>query len=94
MNKDVKEKWVKALRSGEYKQCQLTLSSVDDKEHCCLGILCKVLGETDEKIRANRYNVPKHLDVGLNIKEMQYLAGLNDEGFSFTSIADEIDKHY
>lgn len=37
MNKDVKEKWVTALRSGKYKQGQGCLRRGDD--HCCLGVL-------------------------------------------------------
>jgi hypothetical protein len=43
MKKKIMEKWVKALRSGEYKQCQETLCSVDyntgEKSYCCLGVL-------------------------------------------------------
>lgn len=33
------EKWVEALRSGEYKQGKNRLRSNDD-EFCCLGVLC------------------------------------------------------
>ena len=39
MKKDIKEKWVKALRSGEYKQGKYVLRSQAD-EYCCLGVLC------------------------------------------------------
>ena len=38
MNSEVKAKWIKALRSGEYEQGQLALR-VDNK-YCCLGVLC------------------------------------------------------
>ena len=38
MNKEVKEKWLAALRSGEYKQGRGKLCSLD-KEYCCLGVL-------------------------------------------------------
>ncbi len=38
MNPTVKEKWVKALRSGEYNQGTGCLRS--DNGHCCLGVLC------------------------------------------------------
>ena len=41
MNKEIKDKWVKALRSGEYKQGRLYLQR--DNLFCCLGVLCKVL---------------------------------------------------
>jgi len=38
MNKTIKKKWVKALRSGEYKQGRNWLRKGD--RFCCLGILC------------------------------------------------------
>ena len=43
MNKDTKEKWVAALRSGEYKQCQGELKD-SIGAHCCLGVLLETQG--------------------------------------------------
>lgn len=40
MNKDVKDLWVKALRSGEYKQGKKSLQH--GEEFCCLGVLCQI----------------------------------------------------
>src|SRR3954466_12240152 len=40
MNYLAKE-WVKALRSGEYRQTSMSLH--DDKGYCCLGVACDVL---------------------------------------------------
>lgn len=43
MNKDVKEKWVAALRSGEYQQgvgCLRRHTVAQGDEFCCLGVLC------------------------------------------------------
>jgi hypothetical protein len=41
MNPEIKEKWLKALRSGEYAQgkCQLRRWN----SFCCLGVLCDVI---------------------------------------------------
>jgi hypothetical protein len=42
MNKRVKRLWLKALRSGRFRQGQLRLCRVNsesDKRHCCLGVL-------------------------------------------------------
>lgn len=39
MNKEIKQQWLAALRSGEYEQGQEQLRSMDDK-FCCLGVLC------------------------------------------------------
>lgn len=38
MRKDVAEKWVAALRSGEYAQTVGYLQT--EHGHCCLGVLC------------------------------------------------------
>lgn len=42
MNKTVKRKWVKALRSGKFKQGANRL--VWNDQYCCLGVLCEILG--------------------------------------------------
>ena len=43
MNIEIADKWVAALRSGEYKQATGALYTGNG--YCCLGVLCKVLGE-------------------------------------------------
>lgn len=42
MNKDIKEQWVEALRSGEYEQGRGTLCQ--DNKFCCLGVLFDIAG--------------------------------------------------
>ncbi len=42
MQKNIATKWVKALRSGEYKQGYGRLHDTETKRYCCLGILCKI----------------------------------------------------
>lgn len=44
MDAKLKAEWVKALRSGEYKQTSSTLHERTDNTYCCLGVLCKVMG--------------------------------------------------
>lgn len=41
MNKEIKTLWVKALRSGKYKQGRGALRNTNN-EFCCLGVLCDV----------------------------------------------------
>lgn len=53
MDKRIKQKWVKALRSGDYKQYHGALSSNSSSQHnldddvsfCCLGVLCDLFVE-------------------------------------------------
>lgn len=106
MNKPIKFKWIKALRSGRYKQTKTYLKREVDKgkfEYCCLGVLCTV-----EKIKNK-----KSLDGGyefdgakailtatllnefrLTEKQQDILTDMNDsENKNFKEIADYIEKH-
>jgi hypothetical protein len=48
-NRELFQKWINALRSGEYKQTRQSLH--DDKGYCCLGVLCDVAS------KENKYNM-------------------------------------
>lgn len=56
MNKEAKARWLKALRSGRYKQATSRLKY--DKSYCCLGVLCRVekFGKFKLKSLNNIYN--------------------------------------
>jgi hypothetical protein len=43
MNPQIKQKWVDALRSGEYQQTRNYLRT--DNGFCCLGVLCDLYGK-------------------------------------------------
>lgn len=49
MNKRIKKMWIKALRSGEYKQGKGYLRQ--DGEYCCLGVLCDLHRKLKKKKR-------------------------------------------
>lgn len=40
MKPDIKQKWIEALRSGEYVQGTGCLHNADNGSFCCLGVLC------------------------------------------------------
>ncbi len=40
MDKKIKQLWIEALESGDYKQCKHRLRVGD--EYCCLGVLCEL----------------------------------------------------
>jgi len=51
MNNSIKEKWVEALRSGDYEQGEGALRqepSRGSNKYCCLGVLCDVVEEEVE----------------------------------------------
>jgi len=48
MYKDIKKKWVNALRSGEHSQTQGNLK--DDTGYCCLGVLCDIYSKESGEV--------------------------------------------
>lgn len=50
IDKQLINKWLAALESGEYKQTQLQLVNNNGQGFCCLGVACKV--ESSGKVRA------------------------------------------
>lgn len=56
MNQEIKDRWIAALRSGEYEQGRGYLKS--DGKFCCLGVLCDLalkdgIVEADEERSSN-----------------------------------------
>ena len=57
MNPQIKQKWVDALRSGEYQQTKGRLRKED--KFCCLGVLCDLYGKENNvkwNLANNGYN--------------------------------------
>lgn len=66
MDQAVKERWVKALRSGEYIQGQNYLRGPEGD--CCLGVLCAVEGISFTEVDAETSALDGfHNDMQLNI---------------------------
>jgi hypothetical protein len=64
MKPDIKQRWLAALRSGNYEQGKGSLSKIDKKgnvSYCCLGVLCDILKDESKlfkqtyKIKAGNY---------------------------------------
>lgn len=109
MKKDIKDKWIAALRSGKYEQGQNNLRSVDDK-FCCLGVLCDIIDnskwETFEKANSakkqypytyNGYSGVLSYEMTKELKfkntETKTLIIMNDSGKTFAEIADYIEAN-
>lgn len=102
MQKSVKKKWLKALRSGEYKQGSGQLRS--DDRYCCLGVLCDITGHLkprsfdwmndfpDMDYRCNDDDAIREFK-GLSAATQKTLAHLNDNGSSFKEIAAYISRN-
>lgn len=95
--KEFKEKWIAALRSGEYKQAYGTLVSGDG--YCCLGVACLLSGYVNNDlygcalIPAKLENVPKILIDGIS-QIPDLLTDMNDfDHLTFPEIADWIEEN-
>lgn len=50
MKKSVMKKWVKALRSGKYKQTTNAELKSKDGSYCCLGVLCEISKKSEWEV--------------------------------------------
>ncbi len=110
MKEVVKDKWVAALRSGNYEQASGVL--YDGKGYCCLGVLCDVMGLKPEQHDTNfssEYTFGDESGVlppavmekaGIRFANGGYayarkaLSHDNDRGKSFNEIADIIEANW
>ena len=108
MNPQVKEKWLNALRSGEYQQTQTALRKEDG--FCCLGVLCDLYGKEHnvewKLVDAGIYYEFQDKKAILPLSVIEWagveddnpeicetpLSRLNDNGSTFNEIADFIEK--
>lgn len=100
LTQELKDKWVAALRSGEYTQgfCGLRYGN----EYCCLGVLCDVIDPTQWKIPDQNAAIKKYsydestcyAPKAVVCLDTQYvLSKLNDSGqYDFNEIANRIEN--
>lgn len=103
MNAKIKELWLKALRSGDYKQARNYLQR--GERFCCLGVLCDLhakagLGRWNDDLYDGEDKVlPRAIQDWAGLGEAEptaegkTLSGLNDDGASFEQIADIIERN-
>ena len=106
MNKQVKRKWLKALRSGEYQQgdSQLLNKNNGNSYYCCLGVLEDIYRKEHgylfpfEYQRYGYHTRPCAKWSGLDNSEKEgtarTLTGMNDDDqLPFSEIANWIEKN-
>ncbi len=102
-NTVMRERWIRALRSGEYTQGEGSLKAYNfggsEYEFCCLGVLCDLVDSTKWDREATTGNIvfegkadypPTSIleMVGLTLEDAQLLATFNDsDGYDFEDIA-------
>ena len=74
MNKEIKDKWLAALRSGEYKQCRGRLKKGNkNKSFCCLGVL------TDLAIKSGEVSLNWDNNLVIDLSSYINMSSLNEE---------------
>lgn len=103
MNKEIKAKWLEALRSGKYEQGICILRSSDD-EYCCLGVLCDVVDSEGWSLSGNKYKFHEYStallptavsrQTEISGDSQTILTEMNDsDNKSFAEIADWIEEN-
>ena len=101
--KEIKDKWLKELRSGKHNQVQGTLcgTTIDGEVgYCCLGVLHKVV--LGRKVRQEKYlaegeGKKSHYSGLFKVvpyKVAQSGIDMNDDNNNFDEIADMIEKDW
>lgn len=100
MNRELRDKWTAALRSGEYAQATGTLYREIAPAYCCLGVLCVVAGLPREDIEGystlGKIDRLGMLNSDINIADNleTQLVSMNDSpGYPFSKIADWIEQN-
>ncbi len=101
MNRDAIQKWIDALRSGEYKQCQGQLRK--GNSFCATGVLCDVHSKEfnskasweDNKYLGNEVSMPMIVQNWINSEIVIGIITMNDgHRMGFNQIADKIEKKF
>jgi len=97
MNRQIKAKWIAALRSGKYEQTQDVMRRKLDNGksgYCCLGVLGSIRGASDSSLSRTGGKL-SHPAISklLPLKTRETLAEKNDNGWSFKRIATWIQKN-
>lgn len=94
MDRELKAKWVKALRSDKYKQ-QADGDLKNSNGYCCLGVLGEIAGCSQDVLTTRPYirtrNHP-HRYLILPVDVQEGLAELNDDEVPFEVIAGLINE--
>ena len=109
MKAEIKNRWVEALRSGEYKQGLGRLRSKEGR-YCCLGVLCDLHAKDTGTEWRSCSDLPSFgylgmsgalpdevevwADAQLDAWRESKVIRLNDSGSSFTDIADFIEAQW
>lgn len=87
--KENRERWIKALESGEFRQTKGQLKKRN--RYCCLGVWCEISTWEYAIDEAGDYETELNKDgrraLGMSADQMTEAIDLNDDGMKFKEIA-------
>lgn len=99
MNPQLKQSWVAALRSDQYKQAfgHLRVSTQSGVKHCAMGVLYDLIETRSAHPFSEEWLAPfmaeqRLASVGVTSIQQRFIASLNDHGKTFAEIADIIER--
>ena len=93
MEVELKNKWVQALRSGDYKQTHATLKN-EDGDRCVLGVLCDITGIPVQVYGSNQPAYTRLRELLGGHATVRRLWKKNDSRrLTFPELADWIEEH-
>lgn len=96
MDKQLRDKWCLGLRSGEFEQGSGYLYLEDGNHYCCLGVLARQKGLSNDQLNGcavMRKKIGGWIGDDRDGSKQATLEKMNDEGKSFSEIADWIEKN-
>lgn len=90
------KRWLRALRSGRWKQGsgRLRRGNQHGRHYCCLGVLDELAGRPSANSAKLMRDREQHIPVLVDADFQDQLVTLNDtQGLSFEEIADYIEGH-
>lgn len=99
LNADFRKRWIKALRSGKFKQIEGALAGEGRGEYCVLGVAAYVLGVKKQTMILESAGHPrdvltKEVMECSGIDKCGHMIGMNDEqGIPFKDMADYLEEN-
>jgi hypothetical protein len=91
MDKEIKAKWVAALRNGDYTQTQRELRN--ESGFCCLGVLCDLHSKETETEWSNNMYLGVQVHLPIKVKEWSKVSLINKIKVSINNNYDSLAEH-
>jgi hypothetical protein len=94
MKKEIADKWIAALESGDYAQCRGQLRKANKKSKygfCCLGVLCNIHAQEHPEIAAWEPDPERYLEQTAELPySVRHWSGISSSEGYISSLATDL----